>query len=76
MASENMRRSIEHHAPSEKNVREIVKLRRAALVFADALENARNSTPIPVNLREFSLAETKFEECVMWAVKGLVLPPE
>lgn len=70
MASEKMRRAIEHHAPSEKNVREIVKLRRAALAFADALDDIKTE-----NVRELKLAETKFEECVMWAVKSLVLPP-
>lgn len=70
MASEKMRRAIEHHAPGEKEIREIVKLRRAALAFADALDDIST-----VNHREKALAETKFEECVMWAVKSLVLPP-
>lgn len=73
MASEKMRRAIEHHAPGENSVRDIVKLRRAALTFADALEAVGAKTE---NVREFKIAETKFEECVMWAVKSIVLPPE
>jgi len=73
VASEKMRRAIEHHAPNENGVREIVKLRRAALTFADALEAVGAKTE---NVREFRIAETKFEECVMWAVKSIVLPPE
>lgn len=69
MASEKMRRSLEHHAPDEKGVRKVVELRRAALGFADILDT------IPPG-REKSIAETKLEETLMWAVKAVVVPPE
>lgn len=69
MASEKMRRAIEHHAPGEKEVRKIVELRRAALSFAHVFDEI-------VDCREKSIAETKLEECVMWAVKSIVLPLE
>lgn len=70
MASERVRRSLMHHAPDNAGVGSITKLRQAAMAFADVLEE---QTP---EGREKRIAETKLEETLMWAVKGVVLPKE
>lgn len=60
--------SLEHHAPVEEIQRKIEVFRRAAKDFALALNT---DTP---DGRAKSLAQTKLEECVMWAIKGMVVP--
>ena len=70
MASEELMNSLTHHAPSNEAVVRITKLRQAAIAFGTAIED---STP---NGRCLSLAKTKLEEALMWAVKGIAVAPE
>ena len=62
-----MRKSYINHRPTTEGIKKIEELRYAA----DALHTVIESTGGPS--RERSIALTKLEECLMWAVKGLVL---
>lgn len=76
-------RSLSHQAPKldtasgEDQVARIEALRAAAKVFGLAIEEkvgARlEATGVAKGSREKSLAITKLEEALMWAVKGIVL---
>lgn len=63
-----LRKTYVNHRPTEAKARELEAFREAADTFHTALEHL-----CPVPSREKSLALTKLEECVMWAVKGAVL---
>lgn len=60
--------SLTNHKPDEEQISRIEDLRRGADQFTTFLD-----VHVP-DSREKSLAKTKLEECVMWAVKGLILP--
>lgn len=60
--------SLTNHKPDEEQIQRIEDVRRGADQFATFID-----VHIP-DSREKSLAKTKLEECVMWAVKGLILP--
>jgi hypothetical protein len=59
--------SLSHQTPDEVGVARIEKLRAAAKILGAEIEQ----TSVPT--RERSLAITKLEEALMWAVKGVVL---
>lgn len=67
MASNQLMESLSHHSPSNEQVIRINRLRQAAVEFGTILED---STP---KGRHLSLATTKLEEALMWAVKGVIL---
>ena len=67
--STNVDRSLSHQVPGAAGVKKIEVLREAAKVFAEAIES---QTPVS---RERSLAITKLEEALMWAIKSVVLEP-
>jgi predicted transcriptional regulator len=46
----------------------LLKVKQAAATVGNYLDEAKAS-------REISLAKTKLEEAVMWAVKGITTPP-
>ncbi len=60
--------SLSHHGPSVEAQKEIEELRVAAKDLAVVIQG---QTP---EGRCKSLAYTKLEECLMWAVKGVVVP--
>lgn len=60
-------RTYVNHKPSAETLPHIENLRIAADSFHQLIEAS-----VP-NSRERSLAFTKLEECLMWAVKGVVL---
>jgi len=60
--------SLTIHSPNQEQIDRIEDVRRGADQFATLID-----VHIP-DSREKSLAKTKLEECVMWAVKGLILP--
>lgn len=65
--SPKVEKSLSHQAPKADAIPRIEALRVAAKVFAEAIEaNTKMS-------REQALAITKLEECLMWAIKGVVL---
>lgn len=65
---EQMIDSLSHHAPpSEISIERIRELRTAAIRFAALIVMTQK------NSRNRSLALTNLEQCVMWAVKGVVL---
>lgn len=75
-------RSLSHHAPKpvSDQVARIEALRAAAKVFAAAVEDNVGEVIPGASMaifrkptREKSLAITKIEEALMWAVKGVVL---
>lgn len=68
--STNVDRSLSHQVPSSDGVKRIEFLREVAKSFAEAIET---HTPV---CRERSLAITKLEESLMWAVKSVVLEPK
>lgn len=68
MDAEQLKRNLKHHTPSEGIAQDIETLRTEAAKMADAI-----SILVPDG-RAQSLAQTKLEECVMWAVKGMVVP--
>jgi hypothetical protein len=49
----------------------IADIKAAAEVMADALENAKKLDSEGARGREFSLAMTKLDECVMWGNKAV-----
>lgn len=59
--------SLTNHTPSPEAIEVIERVRERAIDFAIALIGAQRPS------RERSLAVTKLEESVMWAVKGIVL---
>lgn len=67
--SPKVARSLSHQAPESDQQGRIALLRDAAKAFASSIET--NSSPS----REQSLAITKLEETLMWAIKGVVLEP-
>lgn len=62
--------SLSHHVPDEVGQQTIGALRERAKAFAGAIESY-----VPPG-RSKALAQTKLEECLMWAIKGIVLPKE
>lgn len=62
-----MRKTYINHKPSDAKVKEIEVLRH----WADQLHS--NIESIAPSSRERSVALTKLEECLMWAVKAAVL---
>jgi hypothetical protein len=56
-----------NHRPDEAGIAKIAELRRAIINLDSLIDQL-----VP-NSREKSLAQTKLEECRMWAVKGIVL---
>lgn len=60
--------NLNHHKPDEDDQKNIKDLRNACKDFACMV-----SDRVPDG-RAKSLAQTKLEECLMWAVKGLVVP--
>lgn len=60
--------SLTNHKPDEEQIQRIEDIRRGADQFATFID-----VHVP-DSREKSLAKTKLEECLMWAVKGLILP--
>jgi hypothetical protein len=64
---DEMQDSLRHQTPSSGQSARIRQLRQAALGFLDEIYRNTGSN------REQSLAFTKLEECLMWAVKSTVL---
>lgn len=60
-------RSLTNITPDPATIESIEELREAAKVYADSL------VTLCLPSREKSLAKTKLEESVMWAVKSLAL---
>lgn len=59
--------SLSYHNPDPEMVKEIEKVRDAAKLFANIL------LIVVPDGRCKAIAQTKVEECAMWAVKGVVL---
>ena len=60
--------SLTNHTPTPERIKAIETVRQWADEYALVLDNY-----VP-DSREKSLAKTKLEESVMWAVKAIVLP--
>lgn len=60
-------RNLSHHKPDENDQKNIENLRNAFKDFAYIIDRVPDG-------RAKSLAQTKLEECLMWAVKGIVVP--
>lgn len=62
-----MRKTFVYHKPTESTQSKITEVRKAFDVLADVIDAA-----IPTWSREKSVALTKLEEAIMWAIKALV----
>lgn len=60
--------SMTNHKPSADAVAKVERIREAAMNLAIAIYRESEAS------RERTLAITKMEEAVMWAVKGIVIP--
>lgn len=63
----SLERSLTNISPSEDQIDRIEMLREFAKAYGNAV------LQLSLHSRERSLAVTKLEESVMWAVKGIVL---
>lgn len=71
MTFEALERSLTNQPPADHQVQRMEDLRKVAKLYAQSLFEFVPAT------RERSLAITKLEESVMWAIKGIALerPP-
>jgi hypothetical protein len=67
MDIDKIRKSLTNQKPNEKQIKRIEELRNGSFAFANEINNKCPDS------REKSLAITKLEECLMWAVKSIVL---
>ncbi len=67
MDPNQLQRNLTHHSPDEVTQGKIQRLRHRAKQFAEEFESVPEG-------RAKSLAQTKLEESVMWAIKAMVVP--
>ena len=67
MDIEKIHKSLTNQKPNEEQIERIENLRYSCMIMADEINDKCPDS------REKSLAITKLEECLMWAVKSIVL---
>lgn len=66
----------EYQMPTESTQANIDLLKKRSIENIDFLETMKGLNPSGEKSRALSIAQTKFEEATMWAVKGLTYKEE